>query len=59
MPTVPVDDLLIHPRDHDLVIGTHGRSIWIVDDIDALEALTPEVLTAAAHRCCRARARSC
>jgi photosystem II stability/assembly factor-like uncharacterized protein len=48
MPTVPVDDLLIHPRDHDLVIGTHGRSIWIVDDIGPLEALTPEVLTAGA-----------
>jgi photosystem II stability/assembly factor-like uncharacterized protein len=48
MPTVPVDDLLIHPRDHDLVIGTHGRSIWIVDDIGPLEALTPDVLTTAA-----------
>jgi photosystem II stability/assembly factor-like uncharacterized protein len=48
MPRVPVDDLLIHPRTHDLVIGTHGRSIWIVDDIGPLEALTPEVLTSAA-----------
>jgi photosystem II stability/assembly factor-like uncharacterized protein len=48
MPTVPVDDLLIHPRAHDLVIGTHGRSIWIVDDIGSLEALTAEVLTTAA-----------
>ena len=48
MPRVPVDDLLIHPRTHDLVIGTHGRSIWIVDDIGPIEALTPEVLTSAA-----------
>ena len=47
MPTVRVDDLLIHPRDHDLVVGTHGRSIWILDQIDALEALTPQVLTTA------------
>jgi photosystem II stability/assembly factor-like uncharacterized protein len=48
MPNVPVDDLLIHPRDHDLVIGTHGRSIWIVDDIGPLEAMTADVMTSAA-----------
>jgi hypothetical protein len=44
MPGVPVDDLLVHPRDNDLVVGTHGRSIWILDDIAWLEALTPEVV---------------
>jgi hypothetical protein len=38
-------DLAIHPRDHDLVIGTHGRGIWIVDDITPLRALTPETLS--------------
>ena len=38
-PTVPVSDLLIHPREHDLVIGTFGRSIWIMDDIRPLRAL--------------------
>jgi len=37
MPTVRVDDILIHPRDRDLIVGTHGRSIWILDDISALE----------------------
>ncbi len=31
LPTVPVYDLKIQPRDHDLIAGTHGRSIWIVD----------------------------
>ncbi len=31
LPTVPVHDLKIHPRDAELVAGTHGRSIWIVD----------------------------
>jgi photosystem II stability/assembly factor-like uncharacterized protein len=41
LPTVSVDDIEIHPRDHDLIIGTHGRSIWIVDDITPLEQLTP------------------
>jgi len=39
MPTVRIDDLVVHPRDHDLIAGTHGRSIWIVDDITALEQL--------------------
>jgi photosystem II stability/assembly factor-like uncharacterized protein len=39
LPMVPVDDILIHPRDRDLIIGTHGRSIWICDDISALEHL--------------------
>ena len=43
-PTVPVDDLVIHPRDNDLVVGTHGRSIYILDDLSPLEQLTPEVL---------------
>ncbi len=37
VPTVPVDDLLIHPRENDLVVGTHGRSIYVLDDITALE----------------------
>ncbi len=32
-PTVPTMDLAIHPREHDLIIGTFGRSIWILDDI--------------------------
>jgi len=36
-PTAPVDDMVIHPRDNDLVVGTHGRSIWILDDLGALE----------------------
>ncbi len=43
-PNVAVRDLAIHPRDHDLVIATHGRGIWIVDDITPLRALTPAVL---------------
>ena len=43
LPTVSVYDLKIHPRDHDLVAGTHGRSIWIMDDISPLQQLTPAV----------------
>ncbi len=43
-PNVAVRDLAIHPRDRDLVIATHGRGIWIIDDITPLRALTAETL---------------
>ena len=39
LPTVPVHDIKIHPRENDLVIGTHGRGIFIIDDITPLEQL--------------------
>jgi len=39
LPRVRIDDLLIHPRDGDLIVGTHGRSIWIADDISPLQQL--------------------
>ena len=38
-PTVPVKDLVIQPREHDLVIGTFGRAAWVLDDIRPLRAL--------------------
>jgi hypothetical protein len=40
-PSVAVRDLAIQARDNDLVIGTHGRGIWIIDDITPLRAMTP------------------
>ena len=49
LPTVPVDDLVIHPRDNDLIVGTHGRSLYVMDDIAAIEGLTPTVLTQDSH----------
>ncbi|HMY36407.1 MAG TPA: hypothetical protein PKW36_09875 [bacterium] len=36
VPTVPVYDLATHPREHDLIIGTHGRGIYLLDDITPL-----------------------
>jgi len=39
LPSVAIHDLVIHPRDGDLVAGTHGRSIWILDDISPLRNL--------------------
>ncbi len=45
-PTVPVKDLVIHPREHDLVIGTFGRAAWVLDDIRPLRAIAkgPNIL---------------
>jgi hypothetical protein len=37
LPTARVDDILIHPRDGDLIVATHARGIWIADDITALQ----------------------
>src|SRR6266581_683326 len=42
-PAVAVRDIVVHPRESDLVLATHGRGIWIVDDITPLRKLTPEV----------------
>jgi len=43
LPTVPVHDLFIHPRDFDLIAGTHGRGAWIVDNITPLQQLSSDV----------------
>ena len=41
LPTVNVYDMLVHPRENDLVVATHGRGFWIMDDIGILEELGP------------------
>jgi hypothetical protein len=43
-PPVPVRDIVVQPREQDLVLATHGRGIWIIDDLTSLRAITPEVL---------------
>jgi len=43
-PAVAVRDLQIQPRDGDLVIATHGRGIWIIDDLTPLRALSQQTL---------------
>ncbi|MGW8267849.1 MAG: WD40/YVTN/BNR-like repeat-containing protein, partial [Longimicrobiales bacterium] len=48
LPTVPVHDLKIHPRDRELIAATHGRSIWIAD-IAPLQELTAQVVAADIH----------
>ncbi len=43
LPTVPVHDLKIHPRDHEMIAATHGRSLWIAD-ISPLEQMSDSVM---------------
>jgi photosystem II stability/assembly factor-like uncharacterized protein len=49
LPTCSVMDLAIHPREHDLVMGTHGRSVYVLDDIRPLRALSAEVTAKKIH----------
>src|SRR4029077_18210201 len=44
-PAVAVRDIVVHPRTSDLVLATHGRGIWIIDDITPWRALTDAVLS--------------
>jgi hypothetical protein len=50
-PTVSTKDLVIHPREHDLVIGTFGRAAWVLDDIRPLReiAKNPELVSKESH----------
>ncbi len=44
-PAVAVRDIVMQARESDLVLATHGRGIWIIDDISPLRALTPDLMT--------------
>lgn len=41
-PTTSVKDLVIHPREHDLVVGTFGRAAWVLDDLRPLRAIAKD-----------------
>ena len=49
LPTTRIDDLEIHPRDDDLIVGTHGRSLWVMDDLAPLTGWNAAVAAAPAH----------
>ncbi|HEX6941006.1 MAG TPA: hypothetical protein VF158_16425 [Longimicrobiales bacterium] len=49
LPTTLYDDLLIHPRTNDLIVATHGRSLWILDDVTPLVEWSREVAAEPAH----------
>ena len=48
MPTIPVHDLVVHEREKDLVVGTHGRGVYIAD-VSILQQFDPEWLSASVH----------
>ena len=49
LPVVRIDDVLVHPRENDLVLATHGRSVYVLDDVTALQAMTDSILSSDAH----------
>jgi photosystem II stability/assembly factor-like uncharacterized protein len=49
VPTVAVRDLAVHPRENDLIIGTHGRSIYIIDDISPLREISGDLFNKKLH----------
>jgi hypothetical protein len=40
LPVGRTDEVMVHPREHDLILATHSHSVWIMDDISALEQIT-------------------
>ncbi|MGI8783576.1 MAG: VPS10 domain-containing protein [Acidobacteriota bacterium] len=49
LPNVAIHDIVVHPRENDLILATHGRSLWILDDATALQQLNAETLSRDAH----------
>jgi photosystem II stability/assembly factor-like uncharacterized protein len=49
LPTVPVDDIFIHQNENDLILATHGRSVWILDNIAALAGMSEAVAAKPLH----------
>ena len=52
MPDLPsgrMDEVTVHPREHDLILASHGYSVMILDDVTALEQATTSVLAEDAH----------
>jgi photosystem II stability/assembly factor-like uncharacterized protein len=45
LPTVPIHEIVIHPRDNDMVLATHGRSIWILDDATPIQQYAEAIRT--------------
>lgn len=49
LPRLPIADLAIQPRDNDLVVATHARGLYILDNLNAVQELTSSVQQSAAH----------
>jgi photosystem II stability/assembly factor-like uncharacterized protein len=49
LPTTRYDDIIIHPRTKDLILGTHGRGIWVLDDASPIAEWTPAIASKRSH----------
>lgn len=49
LPTVAVHDIVQHPRRNDLLLGTHGRALWVLDDATPVQQWSAEVAEEPAH----------
>ncbi|MGQ0648516.1 MAG: WD40/YVTN/BNR-like repeat-containing protein [Gemmatimonadaceae bacterium] len=49
LPTTRYDDVLVHPRTRDIIVGTHGRSIWILDDAGPIAEWSPAMANRRVH----------
>ncbi|MGH7505524.1 MAG: VPS10 domain-containing protein, partial [Longimicrobiales bacterium] len=49
MPTMAFNDLTVHERDNDLVLATHNRGVWILDNVNAIQELTPAAVASDAQ----------
>ena len=49
LPAVAIHEVLVHPRDNDLVLATHGRALWVLDDATAVQQMTTAVAAKGAH----------
>ncbi len=49
MPTMPFNDVQVHPRDNALVLASHARGLWILDQANALQELTAAIVAKASH----------
>ena len=49
LPSVAIHEILVHPRENDLILATHGRAIWVLDDAAPIQQMTPAIAATAAH----------
>ena len=49
LPNVAIHDIFVHPRENDLILATHGRSLWIFDDATVIQQMTQPILDSSAH----------
>ena len=49
LPTTRYDDIIVHPRTHDLILATHGRSLWVLDDASPIAEWSSKVASAKSH----------